>query len=445
MKKLLLFSLFLLGLNTTQAQDLIIKLNGDEISAKILEISEIDVKYKKFNYQDGPTYTIKKSDIFMIKYPNGDKEVFGVQKSNNTTTNGTKADTTTLVEEPVIPSVPVDTNYVYGIKIEESPNTDYDRIYCKNGTVIEGKLIDITEENVVYTGKKDKKGIIQLKIKNNEVEMIDLLSSNNTIHKKIKKIHVSAGTKSNKLGGAGHKDDRLIGATITGYDKENDTLRKEWKANGGALNAMSYDAGLSMMWYSDYISGTSIYMSGAGFSINYATNKYKLKLPVYTEDLKKAPWGTWIYGTGMGFNYNSTYTSISYQESYYDPITNSVRTRYASDDIYSSYSMFTIPINIGYCWARGKFLTPNEWRGNMFGLIYKPGVVMTMTDAGTDFKFNPIGFGFEFSRGGLQNSLDKIAPKPHWRIGAFVLPPIGSLPFSISINAGITILKSLKK
>jgi hypothetical protein len=170
-----------------------------------------------------------------------------------------------------------------------------------------------------------------------------------------------------------------------------------------------------------------------------------LKLPEYKGDLKKAPWRTFIYGSGVGFNFNNTNTYISYQETYFDIVSGTIRTRNASDNIYSSYSLLTIPINIGYCWARGKFLTPNEWRGNMFGIIYKPGIVYTIADSGNELKFNPIGFGFEFSRGGLQNSLDKIAPKPHWRIGAFILPPIGNLPFSISFNLGITILKNLKK
>jgi hypothetical protein len=34
------------------------------------------VKYKKYENQAGPTYTLMKSDIFMIKYENGDKDMF---------------------------------------------------------------------------------------------------------------------------------------------------------------------------------------------------------------------------------------------------------------------------------------------------------------------------------------------------------------------------------
>jgi hypothetical protein len=42
----------------------------------VQEIGLDNVKYKKYENQNGPTYTLMKSDIFMIKYENGDKDVF---------------------------------------------------------------------------------------------------------------------------------------------------------------------------------------------------------------------------------------------------------------------------------------------------------------------------------------------------------------------------------
>jgi len=59
------------------AQDMIIKKNGDEIQAKVLTVSDSQVNYKKWSNQDGPTYILPCTDIFMIKYTNGDKDVFG--------------------------------------------------------------------------------------------------------------------------------------------------------------------------------------------------------------------------------------------------------------------------------------------------------------------------------------------------------------------------------
>jgi hypothetical protein len=63
-----------------KAQDVILLKSGEEIQAKVLEVTETEIRYKNFNNSEGPTYTKNKADIFMIKYPNGQKDVF--QPSN---------------------------------------------------------------------------------------------------------------------------------------------------------------------------------------------------------------------------------------------------------------------------------------------------------------------------------------------------------------------------
>ncbi len=62
-----------------QECDIVTKRNGDEIKAKVLKIGPELVEYKKCGREDGPTYTIRKSNIFMIKYPDGEKDVFDQQ------------------------------------------------------------------------------------------------------------------------------------------------------------------------------------------------------------------------------------------------------------------------------------------------------------------------------------------------------------------------------
>jgi hypothetical protein len=59
------------------AQDSIVKRNKEIILAKIIEISPTNVKFKKSNFQDGPTYIENKSDISYIRFSNGLKEEFG--------------------------------------------------------------------------------------------------------------------------------------------------------------------------------------------------------------------------------------------------------------------------------------------------------------------------------------------------------------------------------
>ena len=86
MKTLRLFSLFtcmiLLGMNTNLfSQDVIFLSNGNEINAKIIKIGDSEIEYKKWNNQEGPTYNEKTSNIFLIKYQNGEKDFFNNTKS----------------------------------------------------------------------------------------------------------------------------------------------------------------------------------------------------------------------------------------------------------------------------------------------------------------------------------------------------------------------------
>ena len=67
----------------TNAQDIILKHDGSEIKAKVLEITDQQVKYKDFDFQNGPTRNINISEIFMITYENGQKEVFNKNTSSS--------------------------------------------------------------------------------------------------------------------------------------------------------------------------------------------------------------------------------------------------------------------------------------------------------------------------------------------------------------------------
>jgi hypothetical protein len=58
------------------SQDIILLRTGEEISSKVLEVGTDEIKYKKWENVDGPSYAIKKGDVFMIKYKNGSKDVF---------------------------------------------------------------------------------------------------------------------------------------------------------------------------------------------------------------------------------------------------------------------------------------------------------------------------------------------------------------------------------
>jgi hypothetical protein len=81
MKRILFLVLIGLSTNLIYAQDIIVKQNGDEIKSKILEITSETIKYKEFDFQDGPTRNINISDVFMVIYENGKREKFTTTES----------------------------------------------------------------------------------------------------------------------------------------------------------------------------------------------------------------------------------------------------------------------------------------------------------------------------------------------------------------------------
>ena len=79
MKHIILIFLFTAYFNCS-AQDTLYKRNGEILSTKILEISSTEIKYKRFNLQDGPLFISDKNEIRKIKYFNGTIDSFAVAK-----------------------------------------------------------------------------------------------------------------------------------------------------------------------------------------------------------------------------------------------------------------------------------------------------------------------------------------------------------------------------
>jgi len=71
----LCFALLLTALNSS-AQDSIFKRSNESVAAKIIEINSTEIKYKRADYTDGPTFVLKNWEIKYIKYANGVIESF---------------------------------------------------------------------------------------------------------------------------------------------------------------------------------------------------------------------------------------------------------------------------------------------------------------------------------------------------------------------------------
>lgn len=77
MKKILYFLLFLLGgVHTLHAQDLLTKRNGEEIAVIVMEVTPTEVKYRRFDNLNGPLFSVRRDEVFMVKYINGTKQLF---------------------------------------------------------------------------------------------------------------------------------------------------------------------------------------------------------------------------------------------------------------------------------------------------------------------------------------------------------------------------------
>lgn len=75
MKKILIILACSLSV-ISNAQDIITKTNGDELKAKVTEITKDEIKYKRFDNPEGPVFILNRNEVFMIKYENGTKDIF---------------------------------------------------------------------------------------------------------------------------------------------------------------------------------------------------------------------------------------------------------------------------------------------------------------------------------------------------------------------------------
>ena len=73
-KRILFQAAFMLLSTTVSAQDVIVKKNGEEIRAKVEEVGEQSIRYRKFTNLTGPVYSIARGEV-IIRYESGAKDI----------------------------------------------------------------------------------------------------------------------------------------------------------------------------------------------------------------------------------------------------------------------------------------------------------------------------------------------------------------------------------
>ncbi|HMG16674.1 MAG TPA: hypothetical protein VK590_14550 [Saprospiraceae bacterium] len=125
--------------------DNIVQLNGDEIKSKIIEVTLEEIKYKKCEYLNGPQLTIKRTEVFMLKYPSGE--------------------TTTITPKKPI-SLKNEMKESKKIELEKP-----DSIILVNGDIINAKVLEVSTKAVKYKKFENTKGQ-SYSIKKSEVFML---------------------------------------------------------------------------------------------------------------------------------------------------------------------------------------------------------------------------------------------------------------------------------
>ena len=144
--------------------DIIILNDDSEINAKVTEISANEIKYTRFG-TTLPIYTLQKTNIFMIKYPNGSEDVFNETTKPNVSAPINPDDTPAPQENYSEDNEPSwNTPSVNERKTEYQDGVPY-QYYVNNGLIV-----SLTNTKSKDYGKWFRVDIV---IQNNTMETID--------------------------------------------------------------------------------------------------------------------------------------------------------------------------------------------------------------------------------------------------------------------------------
>lgn len=180
--------------HTVFAQDIITFADGKTVEAKVLEVTQDEIKYKKYRYQEGPLYSVDKSTVKQIKYAYGEIEKFDdVYIASNEATNNvvddSEANKPKLIElGPDEDNAKIIRNYRYGtgsrgdmfperrVRFKPSEWVTAKIAITESSTISNGEVEAYFQESYSYLGNLD----LALKNKTNQIIYVDLANSFST-------------------------------------------------------------------------------------------------------------------------------------------------------------------------------------------------------------------------------------------------------------------------
>lgn len=121
-----------------KCQDTLYFKNNDKIIIQLLEVNPTNLKYKRFDNQAGPTYTVLKEEVTQVMYANGKKDIFNISAKDSSIS---KPDS--VLKNPVT---------------SNQENKAVDTLYFKSGIKTPAKIYELTETTVKYKPLKNLDG-----------------------------------------------------------------------------------------------------------------------------------------------------------------------------------------------------------------------------------------------------------------------------------------------
>jgi len=81
------FILFGGSIFSANAQDLLVLRDGNVIEARVAEISQTEIRYRRFSHLNGPVIVIARADVLSIRYENKTVEIINSNPSQNLSPN----------------------------------------------------------------------------------------------------------------------------------------------------------------------------------------------------------------------------------------------------------------------------------------------------------------------------------------------------------------------
>jgi hypothetical protein len=232
--------------------------------------------------------------------------------------------------------------------------------------------------------------------------------------------------------------DKKTGKLSVGYYQtlESDSERRSWIEDGGILKGTGMTVNYTFM--SMEMEGMDSDFTMNGFGMTYSGTVKWIKPPSYDEG--RNSWGAFSLGVMGSFNIalGSMESSYTYWNGFSWVTTNS--------EMNITMLAYEISGNIGYTFGLGRYFAPDDWKGVMLGLYWKPNLVMSRStteingsyyEGDPTSSFNMTGFQWTIDFGNFGAMADKLAKEAHFSINGFILPETDETPFMLSIGIGV--------